>query len=298
VSGPFSSIPSRAPGAALAPSFTPLFAPRPLPETWPDRAGIRLFFELFKAPFVKSGTVELPDGLPGPKVPEYVLRPFHGLPNGYYSHRVAQGYDTGFEVSMLGKISHARAQILGALLSTPGRLERVLDAGCGSGRLTAALEGQKVQEIWGLDPSPYLLQIAAERAPLAHFVQGTVEECPFADESFDAIGSCFLFHELPAEAAERGIRHLHRVLRPGGTLVIVDPCPDHLNPPSLLRLVLQHGPAALYFHFLAKGVFEPYLADWHGLGDHAAWLEARGFEVIESRVEIPFEYLIARRRPN
>lgn len=245
---------------------------------------------------MKDGAVELPEGLPGPRVPEYALKPFHGLPNGYYSHRVARGYDTGFELSMLGKISGARARILAALLATPGRVERVLDAGCGSGRLAAALSARKVPEVWGLDPSPYLLQIAAARAPEAKFVQGTVEDCPFDDESFDAIGSCFLFHELPADAAERGIRHLHRILRKGGTLVIVDPCRGHVNPPSLLKLALKHGPLAVYFHFLAKGVFEPYLADWHGLDDHAAWLEERGFEIIESRVEIPFEYLVARRR--
>lgn len=288
------SIPSPAAGVVLARPFEP----RPLPETWPDRAGIRLFFELLKAPFVKGGTVQLPEGLPGPQVPPYALRPFHGLPNGYYSHSVAQGYDTGFELSMLGRISGARAQILSDLLATPSGVTRVLDAGCGSGRLASALSEQNVPEVWGLDPSPYLLKIASQRAPRAKFVQGTVEECPFADETFDAVGSCFLFHELPKDAAERGIRHLHRILRPGGTLVIVDPCRDHLNPPSLLRLLLTHGTGALYFHFLAKGVYEPFLADWHGLGDHGAWLEAHGFEVISTRVQIPFEFLVARRRPN
>lgn len=280
-------------GTALARPFSP----SPLPETWPDRSGFRLFLALLKAPFVKSGQVELPGDLPGPKVPEYALRPFHGLPNGYYSHSVAQGYDTGFEVSMLGRISGARARILDTLLATPGGASHVLDVGCGSGRLTAALTERGVREVWGLDPSPYLLQIAADRAPLAEFVQGTIEESPFDDGIFDAIGSCFLFHELPKEAAERGIRHLHRMLRPGGTLVIVDPCRDHVNPPSLLRFVLKHGPAALYFHLLAKGVYEPYLNDWHGLGDHTSWLGQRGFEVLENRVEIPFQFLVARRRP-
>lgn len=272
------------------------FRPSPLPQTWPDRAGFRLFLALFSAPFLKSGRVELPSELPGPKVPEYALRPFHGLPNGYYSHRIAQGYDTGFELSMLGRISRARKRILDILLATPGGVERALDVGCGSGRLTAALADRGVPEVWGLDPSPYLLQIAAERAPRAQFVQGTIEECPFSDATFDAIGSCFLFHELPSEAAERGIRHLHRMLRPGGTLVIVDPCREHVNPPSLFRLVLENGPAALYFHLLAKGVYEPYLDDWHGLFDHAGWLEERGFEVVENRVDVPFQFLVARRR--
>jgi ubiquinone/menaquinone biosynthesis C-methylase UbiE len=267
-----------------------------LPKAWPDQAGLRLFFELLKAPFTKGGTVELPPDLPGPSVPDYALRPFHGLPNGYYSHSVAQGYDTGFELSMLGRISGARRYILETLLASPGRVQRVLDAGCGSGRLTGALVEQGVEEVWGLDPSPYLLQIAAERAPHAKFVQSTVEDPPFDDEIFDAISACFLFHELPKEAATSAIQHLHRLLRPGGTLVIVDPCRDHVRPKSLFGLVRNHGLAALYFQFLAKGVYEPFLDDWHGIGDHARWLESHGFDVVEHKVEIPFLFLVARRR--
>lgn len=288
------SVPLPSPATSLA----PVYRSGRLPETWPDRTGFRLFLSLLKAPFIKSGIVELPSELLGSPIPQYALQPFHGLPNGYYSHRVAQGYDTGFELSMLGRISRARRYILETLLATPGGVERVLDVGCGSGRLTAALAERGVREVWGLDPSPYLLQIASERAPRARFVQGAVEESPFADRTFDAIGSCFLFHELPKDAAERGIAQLHRMLRPLGTLVIVDPCPDHINPPSLLRLLMTHGPAALYFHFLAKGVYEPYLNDWHGLENHASWLEKRGFEVIQNRVDLPLQFLVARRRPD
>ncbi len=299
---PFASVPRRVDGTSTialpedtGTSLARAYVPGPLPETWPDRAGARLFFSLLRAPFVKGGEVMVPDDLPGPPVPDYARRPFHGLPNGYYSHNVAQGYDTGFEVSMLGRISRARNRILQTMLETPGGAKRVLDVGCGSGRLAAALAARGVEEVWGVDPSPYLLQIAAGRTQKAKFLQGTVENLPFADASFDAVGACFLFHELPRVAAEKGILQLLRVLRPGGTLVIVDPCRDHVRPKSLLRLVLKHGLGALYFHFLARGVYEPFLDDWHGLGDHAAWLRDHGFVVEEDEVTIPLQFLVARR---
>jgi ubiquinone/menaquinone biosynthesis C-methylase UbiE len=273
------------------------FASNDLPQTWPDRLGIRLLFSLLKAPFVKGGTVDVPDALPGPAVPEYARRPFHGLPNGYYSHSVAQGYDTGFEISMLGRVGAARSRMVESMMRhIPGGPQRVLDAGCGTGRLAHALVERGVPEVWGLDPSPYLLQIAGARTPEAHFVQGVLESAPFSDNCFDAVGSCFVFHELPRAVAEASLSQIRRILRPGGVLTIVDPCRDHVRPKSLLRLVASHGASALYFHFLAKGVYEPYLADWHGRASVTQWLEESGFEVLQDQTKIPLQTLVARRK--
>src|SRR5690606_21388217 len=141
---------------------------------------MRLFFSLLKAPFVKSGFVDVPEQLSGPIVPEYARKPFHGLPNGYYSHSVAQGYDTGFEISMLGRIRAARLHMVESMLQqSSGSSERMLDAGCGTARLAHALIEHRVPEVWGLDPSPYLLKIAKQRTPEAHFVQGVLESAPF-----------------------------------------------------------------------------------------------------------------------
>jgi SAM-dependent methyltransferase len=118
---------------------------------------------------------------------------------------------------------------------------------------------------------------------------------PFAAGHFGAVGACFLFHELPTQVARKAIDEVHRVLRPGGILALVDPCKDHIRPKSYLRLVREHGLLSLYFHLLARGVYEPFLEDWHALGDHDDWLREHGFELLERKVEVPFEYLVARR---
>jgi len=57
-------------------------------------------------------------------------------------------------------------------------------------------------------------------------VQGDSERLPFADDSFDAVTCCHSFHHYPKQ--ESVVAEMHRVLRPGGRLVIVDGDRDRL----------------------------------------------------------------------
>jgi ubiquinone/menaquinone biosynthesis C-methylase UbiE len=58
---------------------------------------------------------------------------------------------------------------------------RTLDIACGTGWLTQHLPGK----ITGLDASPSMLEVAAERIPDAEFVAGDAFDLPFEDRSFD-----------------------------------------------------------------------------------------------------------------
>ena len=82
-----------------------------------------------------------------------------------------------------------------------GRL--VLDAGCGNGRLTAAVAGYGA-EIVGMDLSGSVERAqanrpraAGERAPFVHFFQGNVLEPPLAREAFDFVHSSGVIHHTP-----------------------------------------------------------------------------------------------------
>jgi ubiquinone/menaquinone biosynthesis C-methylase UbiE len=145
--------------------------------------------------------------------------------------------------------------------------QRALDAGCGTGRLARTLLDAGVPEVWGLDPSPYMLNRSVRRAPEARFTQNLLEEQVFPSGYFDAVGACFLFHELPARVARRALGEISRILRPGGVLCITDPAPDHLTPPSLRQLWEDFGWQGLYFHCLGKLVYEPFLADWRSIAE-------------------------------
>jgi SAM-dependent methyltransferase len=99
--------------------------------------------------------------------------------------------------------------------------QRVLDAACGSGNLTipAARTGASVT---GFDLIPDLLAVAAswaEREGLGiTFGQGTVEELPYPDASFDVVTS--MFGAMFAARPERVAAEFARVTRHGGRLAL------------------------------------------------------------------------------
>ncbi len=265
-----------------------------LPATWPDQQQnlLRLAGWFMTAP-VRRELAEVPGQLVlNRSLPDYVREPFHGLPNGYYSLGLVEGYDRGFELSMLGRTSAARRNIAERLRGA----ERTLDVGCGSGRLAHAMLDAGVREVWALDPSPYMLRCARRRAPEVHALQGLIEDTQFPDECFDGAGAFFVFHELPRQVASSALHELHRILRPSGLLCITEPSEAHIRPKNLWRLVRDHGVRALYFHLLAKLVYEPFLADWQSVRDRGAWLFEHGFELVEDDVRVPFRSLVARKR--
>ena len=111
------------------------------------------------------------------------------------------------------------AEFITRLALAPG--QRVLDAACGSGNLTipAARTGASIT---GFDLVPGLLSAAqawAEREGLdVTFDQGSAEELPYADASFDVVTS--MFGVMFAARPERVAAELARVTRSGGRLAL------------------------------------------------------------------------------
>jgi 2-polyprenyl-3-methyl-5-hydroxy-6-metoxy-1,4-benzoquinol methylase len=99
----------------------------------------------------------------------------------------------------------------------------VLDAACGSGNLTIPA-AQTRARVTGFDLVPELLDATAdwaEREGLSiQLDQGTVEELPYADESFDVVMS--MFGVMFAARPERVVAELARVTRPGGRVALAN----------------------------------------------------------------------------
>jgi ubiquinone/menaquinone biosynthesis C-methylase UbiE len=132
-----------------------------------------------------------------------------------------------------------------------------LDLGCGIGRLTAALS-PRIGHVTGIDISGAMIARARERcADLANVtlqVSSGRDLSAFADASFDLVLAADVFPYLVQTGPELAAAHVHeagRVLRPGGSLVILnmsyraDPDRDRAEVEALaeaagLRLV-RHG---------------------------------------------------------
>lgn len=101
---------------------------------------------------------------------------------------------------------------------------RVLDAGCGSGPLAAALRDQGAI-VSGFDLSPAMIDLARERlgrdADL--LVADLAEPLPYEDDTFDVVVSSLALHYLEDWIAP--LTELRRILRPGGRLVVSVPHP-------------------------------------------------------------------------
>ncbi len=120
-------------------------------------------------------------------------------------------------------------RLKGALIEAadirPGH--RVLDLGCGTGTLALMIRAQYPEaHVVGLDPDPKALSIAGRKAERAGAVvewhQGFADALPFEDGSFDRVVSSLVFHHLTAETVRATVPELRRVLKPGGSVWVLD----------------------------------------------------------------------------
>ncbi|MEK6802169.1 MAG: methyltransferase domain-containing protein [Nitrospirota bacterium] len=100
----------------------------------------------------------------------------------------------------------------------PGK--RVLDVACGTGILARELAAQVGTSgtVAGLDLMPGMVEVAKQIAPNIEWKQGTAEELPFPDQSFDVVVSQFGLMFFPDRT--KSLREMLRVLSPRGHLAV------------------------------------------------------------------------------
>lgn len=117
------------------------------------------------------------------------------------------------------------APLEGRLLDRMPSGARLLEVGSGGGQLAMRIAARRPDvTIVGLDLSPQQVARATRRArsvaSRAQFVVGSALELPFADGSFDAVLSVASIKHWPDPP--KGLRECVRVLRPGGSLGVVE----------------------------------------------------------------------------
>ena len=97
----------------------------------------------------------------------------------------------------------------------------VLDIGISTG-IHSALLAVRGAHIWGIDPSPEMLARCAAQHPDFPRASGSFTAIRHPGATFDAATASFAFHEVPPHERAIACAELARILRPGGTLCLLD----------------------------------------------------------------------------
>lgn len=144
---------------------------------------------------------------------------------------------------------------------------RVLDLGCGTGLLTQRLRREMaIPSVTGVDFSAGMLGEASRRGTDINWVRASALALPFDEASFDAVTSTEAFHWFPDQQA--ALRECHRVLAPGGRLIVALVNPD-------FEMI---GDATLALSRLAGQAFY-----WPTPRQMRTMLQAAGFTVLAQR---------------
>lgn len=138
---------------------------------------------------------------------------------------IAGRYDLLNHVLSLNIDKRWRRKVANILRETLDRPDAVvLDVACGTGDLSLELNRGSKAQIIGTDFCRPMLAVAQEKtaevkAPIP-YLEADAMDLSFANDTFDALTIAFGLRNLPNFA--NGLKELHRVLKPGGTIVILE----------------------------------------------------------------------------
>jgi SAM-dependent methyltransferase len=114
----------------------------------------------------------------------------------------------------------------------PQSVERIVEVGAGTGRLTLELLG-RAEELVAVEPAAPLRDLLAQRlarakrGDRARVRDGFFDDLPLPDDWADLVVACSAFTPEAGHGGDAGLAEMERVCRPGGCVAIV--WPNHLH---------------------------------------------------------------------
>ncbi len=181
--------------------------------------------------------------------------------------QMVDSYDSYMRTMTLGRERALRELTVNLAQIQPG--ETVLEVGCGTGTLTLAAKRQAgpAGKVFGIDIIPGMIDRSRKKAAQARedisFQLGSIDDIPFPADQFDAVLCSFMIFHMSEGVRRKGLAEIHRVLKPGGRLLILD-------------LSLPTAPVS---RAIARAVFGGMLE--HDLRELLPLMESSGFSDVE-----------------
>lgn len=215
-------------------------------------------------------------------------------PLQHFYRDIHRKYDLVNRVFTFGRDQRWRKKAVEACLKDSPH--KVLDVCTGTGDLVLEIAAQADSDVqlYGYDFSSEMLRRAREKAGAAgaeiDFLQGDVADMPYADDLFDVAGITFGIRNLLYENsnASKHLAQLHRVIRTGGRLVILESSKPvnrvwRFMNGIYLQFILPYLGGALSGNIRAYRYLARSSRNYYTAGEMQQILEKTGFTVISSR---------------
>ena len=132
------------------------------------------------------------------------------------------------EPELYDRLARAEQIHPGVLEWLPANVDRIVEVGAGTGRLTLQLLG-RAREIVAIEPARPLREILTRKLVLAEHggqvrvAAGFFDDLPVADDWSDLVVACSAFTPAIGHGGDAGLTEMERVCRPGGCVAIVWP---------------------------------------------------------------------------
>ncbi len=230
------------------------------------------------------GSVELDSKLPPPKY--YRNIEIHHQPGNYHSEFAGVLYHTMIGPFLVHRDDKDEMGWTLARGVPSGNYRCVVDLGCGIGKSTLPYcDLYPDAEVIGVDYAAPMLKyghrLAEERGKRIRFLQRYAERTGLPDESADLVVALWLFHELPRKARDTTVREALRILRPGGTLAIME------SPPFRTLREAYSPLSAFLLDSTGRRMSDPFIPEFFG-EDRVEMLHRGGFNEVKD-VALPNE---------